>query len=251
MIAAALLLLAAAPADAAPKLGEFRNVGGTNLLPQVGLTLEVPEGPQPGIYRQISLNWHDHELQVGTYPRKAFAAGREGAVGVSLAVEPDGRLSGCSVTRPSGVAEFDAYACRHLLAHAAFHPGLDSAGKRFGGTVPATFHYTLGLSVHMPVPGGDAGVPAKPARPLGTIDLAALGIAKDYRPRPEIGGISATLAVEADGRVSACTVESPTFVDAVDAGACDRLLAARFSPAEDAAGQPVASRYTVSLSFSR
>ena len=250
MIAAALLLAAAAAADPEPTLGKMRFIDGVNVLPQVGLTLDVPDGPQPGVYRQISLNWHDRKLQTGTYPRKAWAARREGAVGLSLAIEPDGRLSGCSVARPSGDTEFDAYACRHLLANVAFHPGLDAAGKRFGGTVPATFRYMLALGMQMPFRAGDPAL-AKEAKPLQPIDLAAVGIAPDFRPRPEIGGLSATLAVEADGRVSACTVESPTFVDAVDAEACDRLLAVRFDPARDAGGSPISSRYTVSLSFPR
>ncbi len=252
------LTLASAAAGAAPgpALGEMLDIDGQNYLPQVGLTLHLPDGPEPGLYRRIALNWQEHPLQSGAYPAEAFAARREGKVGLSLTIEPDGRLSACTVTGPSGFGPFDAHACRHLLTHTAFHPGLDDNGQRFGGTVAATLRYMLRLGVEMPADRGETTVPdadpATPAAPLDRITLATLGIAKGARPPPTVGGISATRLVEADGRVGACIVSSPSYVDPIDRGVCDRLRRdVRFRPARDAQGQAVASPYTVSLPWRR
>jgi TonB family protein len=248
------LASAATGAERGPALGEMLDIGGQNYLPQVGLTLHLPDGPEPGLYRRIALDWQEHPLQIGSYPAEAFAARREGEVALSLTIEPDGRLSGCTVTGPSGLAALDTHACPHLLAHTAFHPGLDESGRRFGGTVAATLRYMLRLTVEMPAGRGEASDtgPATPAAPLDPITLATLGIARGTRPPPTVGGIAATLLVEADGRVGACLVSSPSYVDSIDRGACDRLRRdVRFRPARDAEGKVVASRYTVSLPWPR
>lgn len=250
--ASMLLLAAAAAAGPQPVLGKLIHVDGVNLLPSASLALDVPSGPQPGVYRQISLNWHDRPYHLGKYPSKAFAARRGGKVGLRLRIETDGRLAACSVTAPSGVAELDAHACPHLIANTGFHPGLDAKGRRFGGSVAASLTYSLSGSMNVLAPGDvPPPEPHRDAKPPESITLATLGIGKDIKPRRSIGGISATLAIAADGNVAACTVESPTFIDAVDTEACSRLLAMRFRPAEDAAGRAVASRYTVSLPFPR
>lgn len=243
--------VAAAASEPGRKLGEMLYIDGTNYLPQVGLALDLPDELRPGLYRQIALNWQDRPLQVGTYPARAFAERRQGDVGLKLTIEPDGRLARCSVIRPSGHDDFDTGACRHLLAYTSFHPGLDDAGARFGGEVAATFSYRLGLSVHVPVgPHAQEQAPSKPAVPLEPITLATLGITKAMRPPPTVGGISAAVRVETDGHVGACLLTSPTYVDAIDVAACDRLRRdVRFRPAEDREGRPAASRYTVSLSW--
>jgi TonB family protein len=247
-----LLLLASGTAlhAAAPPLGEFVEDRGEQFLPQVGLTLHVPDGPQPGVYRQIALNWQDRPLQVGRYPAAAFAARRDGEVGVSLTIAADGKLSDCRVIHSSGDRELDNFSCAHLLAHTAYHPGLDESGTRFGGTVPATFRYMLRAIMEGPAAGG--GAPAetvKPPAPAEGIKLATLGIAAGSKPPPNVWGIGATLAVEADGSVSACFLHSPTYVDAIDKQACDRLRALRFNPALDSQNRPVAGQYAFGLGW--
>jgi hypothetical protein len=231
-----------------PVLGEWIELGGEQFLPQVGLTLHVPDEPQPGVYRQIALNWQDRPLQVGRYPAQAFAARRDGKVGLSLTIEPDGKLSACRVTQSSGDRELDDHSCGHLLAHTAYHPGLNDRGARFGGTVPATLRYMLHATMEGPVARGDARPePIKAPVPLEGIKLATLGIAERSKPPPNVGGIGASLAVEADGSVSACLLHSPTYVDAIDQLACDRLRALRFRPALDAENRPVPGRYAFGL----
>lgn len=248
-IGLALLLTPVAALPAAPPLlGKFVEDRGEQFLPQVGVALHVPDEPRAGVYRQIALNWHDKALQVGRYPATAFAARRDGKVGLNLTIGADGKLQSCRVTESSGDRELDDFSCAHLLAHTAYHPGLDDKGERFGGTVPATFSFMLRPTMH-----GLAGAPNAPplvARdpvPLESITLATLGIGSRSKPPPKIGGIGATLAVEADGIVGACYLHSPSYVDSVDKQACDRLRALRFKPARDSENRPVAGRYAFGL----
>lgn len=249
-LALLVLLALSSAAAAAPeaKLGEWITVGGESYLPQVGLKLHLPFGPQPGIYRQIELNWRDGPLQVGPYPAEAFAKREEGDVGLSLDIETDGSVRGCRVAEPSGIPSLDAHACRHMLNHIRFHPGLDDRGEPFGGTVAARLGYELRARVSRPVE-GYVEPPARSARPLQRIDLASIGIAPGTRRPKLVFGISADLMVEVDGSVSSCTLASGSFVDAIDRQACDKLRAMRFKPGEDAGGKPVAGRYTVSLEW--
>jgi TonB family protein len=233
---------------APPSLGEWVEIGGEQFLPQVGLDLEVPDQPQAGVYRQIALNWQDKPLQAGRYPAAAFAARRVGKVGLSLTIAADGKLAACRVTGTSGDRELDEYSCAHLQSHTIYHPGLDDRGGRFGGTVPATFRYMLRASMEGPVAGGSPGpTTAKDPVPPETIEPATLGIAARSKPPRNVWGIGATLAVEADGSVSACFLHSPTYVDSIDKQACDRLRALRFRPAMDSENRPVAGRYAFGL----
>ncbi|HEX8580449.1 MAG TPA: energy transducer TonB [Allosphingosinicella sp.] len=256
MRAALLLSLLALPAaaGAAPaKLGEMIEVAGETLLPQLDLRLDLPEGPEAGVMRRIALDWQDKPIQVGTYPAAAFAARREGHVGIRLTIEPDGRLSACEVTKPSGGADLDAHACKHLLAHARFHPGLDDEGRRVGGTVAAELGYQLRMLMNT-LTGQPSATPPPhtPAVPLEPVTAETLGITRATRLPNWTGGISAAVLVRADGSVGACTLHSPTYLDAVDTAACRALRErVRFRPARDAQGQAVESAHVVSISFGR
>ncbi|HEX9954506.1 MAG TPA: TonB family protein [Allosphingosinicella sp.] len=248
-----LLALPAAAGAAPPKLGEMVEVGGETLLPQLGLRLDLPEGPEAGVMRRIALDWQSKPIQVGTYPAAAFATRREGRVGLSLTVENDGRLSACKVTKPSGVAALDAHACKHLLAYAAFHPALDDEGRRAGDTVAAELGYQLRMMINTLAGEPSAAPPPQvPAAPVEPVTPETLGITRTTRLPDWTGGISAAVLVRADGSVGACTLTSPTYFDAVDLAACRALRErVRFRPARDAQGQALESALTVSVSFSR
>ncbi|HEX8527557.1 TonB family protein [Allosphingosinicella sp.] len=241
----ASLLAAAAPAQQPARLGQEVTIRGTTYHPQVSLYLDQPEDAQPGIYRRISLNWRARPLQAGNYPAAAFAARREGEVGLSLTIAANGRLTGCTVTRPSGEPSIDAHACLHLMRNAVFHSALDESGARRGGTVGAVMEYTLPIRVHMPMfrPGPPDG-PARQPRPLEPVGPATVGIAPGTPPPPDVGGIGVTVAVGADGSVTACTLHSPTFIDSIDKRACDTVRRdMRFDPAKDSEGRAVPYRY--------
>lgn len=62
------------------------------------------------------------------YPAAALAAREQGDVGFSLEVGPNGRVSGCTITRSSGSAALDSATCRVIRSRARFTPALDAAG---------------------------------------------------------------------------------------------------------------------------
>lgn len=76
----------------------------------------------------------------------------------------------------------------------------------------------------------------------------------DYRPRwvrEEMSGRAGfALEINAEGRVSQCTITRSTGHAALDEATC-RLLErrARFNPAQDSAGNPVAGSYTSSVNW--
>ena len=63
------------------------------------------------------------------YPRAALRANVQGSVVYTLDVDPDGRVAGCRVTRPSGSAELDAATCQIMQSRARFEPARDAQGK--------------------------------------------------------------------------------------------------------------------------
>ncbi|MEA3041578.1 MAG: hypothetical protein QOC65_1067 [Sphingomonadales bacterium] len=243
-IAVALLASTAAAAQRGPPaLGRDFTLGGQTYMPQVALDLDQPFDAQPGRYRQIALDWRRGPLQVGPYPAAAYSARQEGDVGVALTIDASGRLTGCTVAVPSGIAALDGHACPHLLAHARFHPALDASGARTGGTLPARLRYTLLPRMETLAGGAERRPLRREARPPAPITLETLGIDRRAAPPADVYGVGATLAVDAAGVVTACTLHSPTYDDAIDKGMCDRLMAMRFEPALGADGNPTASRY--------
>jgi periplasmic protein TonB len=66
------------------------------------------------------------------YPRDLRERGVGGRVGVEFVVDKDGRVSGCTVTRSSGVPELDALTCRLIRDRFRYRPSTD----RFGQPIP-------------------------------------------------------------------------------------------------------------------
>jgi protein TonB len=63
------------------------------------------------------------------YPAEAIAAREEGSVGFELEVGSNGRVTACTVTRPSGSSALDATTCLLLRSRARFTPAVDVAGE--------------------------------------------------------------------------------------------------------------------------
>jgi len=69
------------------------------------------------------------EIRPSDYPRALGRAGVGGRVSVTFTVQVDGRVSGCRVTRSSGVAELDALTCRLIEQRFRFRPSTDRSGR--------------------------------------------------------------------------------------------------------------------------
>jgi hypothetical protein len=258
--AAALLLLTAAPVAAAapsapdtgPRLGEWTKVGDEELIPSAGLDIYLKQKPQPGIYRHLAVNWKERPPVSGSYPAAAFAARQQGDVFISLTVGADGKPTACRITKPSGIPALDEHSCGHALAHTVFYPGLDDMGRRFGGTVEGRLGYGLHpVARPMLIEGVGWNWPSRKAAPLEPITLDTLGIPRGVKLGSGADRITALLTTDPEGSVTACLLTFPTFDDALDKGACDRLRRQRFTPALDAKQQPVASLYEVNFPLPR
>lgn len=253
--AAFLLLIAqaatAAPApDTGPRLGERIKIGDQTFVPNAGFDPFVENKPRPGIYRNIAVDGHDRPSRAGSYPAAAFAAKQEGEVVLSLTVAANGKPTACRITEPSGIAAFDEHSCGHALAETVFHPGLDDKGQRFGGTVEGRLSYNLYMVLRTALT-EDMGrhLLSRWPEPLQPITLDTLPRGVTLHGGTKV--IRAMLATDARGSVTACLLTQPTFEDALDKGACDRLREQRFLPALDRERRPVASLYGVELDLPR
>lgn len=68
------------------------------------------------------------------YRRIAGPRNLRGVVHVSYVVEPDGRVTGCSVTRSSGHPELDSATCRLIEQRFRYRPARDAQGRAVQST---------------------------------------------------------------------------------------------------------------------
>lgn len=62
------------------------------------------------------------------YPANLREHGAGGRVGILFAVGENGRVSRCSVTRSSGIAELDTLTCRLIRERFVYRPSTDASG---------------------------------------------------------------------------------------------------------------------------
>jgi protein TonB len=77
------------------------------------------------------------------YPAIARRAWEEGTARVTLSVERQGRVDGCTVTASSGSAVLDSATCRLFTARARFHPARDARGRATADLVRAAITWRL------------------------------------------------------------------------------------------------------------
>jgi TonB family protein len=77
------------------------------------------------------------------YPAEAVRLREEGETGVRLTVNPQGRVTMCSVERSSRSAYLDSWTCRILRARARFRPAQDARGNAVEGTSTYTHVWKL------------------------------------------------------------------------------------------------------------
>jgi protein TonB len=78
------------------------------------------------------------------YPARAIRDEIEGRVGVRVTVGANGRVTGCSVSSPSGSSILDEAACADITRYGRFSPALDDAGNPTTGSWGTTIVYQLG-----------------------------------------------------------------------------------------------------------
>ena len=69
------------------------------------------------------------------YPASAASAGAEGTAQAELTIGPDGRVTGCNLTRSTGNSALDSATCNILRRRAKFTPARDSNGNPTSDTV--------------------------------------------------------------------------------------------------------------------
>lgn len=77
------------------------------------------------------------------YPPSAQRDGVEGVTGFSLAVGPDGKVTGCSITASSGSSILDDTACRLLTRRARFNPAKEAGGSPIASTYAGRFRWQI------------------------------------------------------------------------------------------------------------
>ena len=181
------------------------------------------------------------------YPAEALFNGEQGLVGFRLGVGPDGRVNICRITSSSGSASLDETTCRILQSRARFTPARDYQGRPTQDSVSARIHWRIvedpPAEPGPPGEGAEQPQPAQRARPVTPLaSLVTLADARLLSADPRTVGFE--LGVGADGRVTECVPSITGSAAVLDETTC-RLMRerARFTPAVDAAGQPVADRH--------
>lgn len=77
------------------------------------------------------------------YPPRALREEREGVTGFSVTVGTDGRVTGCSVTRPSGSPDLDDAACKLITRRARFTPATNGEGQPTTGSYSNSVRWTI------------------------------------------------------------------------------------------------------------
>lgn len=73
--------------------------------------------------------WQSGTIRDSDYPRSASRAKVGGDVEVRFTVQPNGRVTGCRVSRSSGDADIDATTCRLIEQRFRFRPATNSRGE--------------------------------------------------------------------------------------------------------------------------
>ncbi len=85
-------------------------------------------------------------LSFDDIPRGIVQAGRGGTVGVRYYVNPDGRVSGCSVTGSSGIAALDSITCALIEKRFRFRPSRDGEGRPVRSVIVESHSWSIDRS---------------------------------------------------------------------------------------------------------
>lgn len=119
------------------------------------------------------------------YPPAALRENREGTVGFTLTIGPDGRVSACHVNFTSGSPDLDATACALITQRARFNPGRNAKG------IAQTGRYSNRVRWQ---------IPAKGQGPLRNI------------PIPKAGQVNLSFVVDENGEPSNCEITAAVTI---------------------------------------
>lgn len=116
------------------------------VVPRAAPPAPPPPPPAPskarGAQPENQRSWQQRIMD--NYPARAIRDEIEGRVGVRVTVGPNGRVTGCSVSSPSGSGILDEAACADITRYGRFSPALDDAGNPTTGSWTTTIVYQLG-----------------------------------------------------------------------------------------------------------
>ena len=169
------------------------------------------------------------------YPLRARRDEEQGTVAFQVSVTPGGRARRCRITSSSGSSSLDRTTCEILEERVRFTPARDAAGR----AVPDSFAGRVRWALPPPDPD------APPVRAWPVLNVASYFSPDDYPAeairREEQGRVEFAVEIGPDGRVTRCHVMVSSGSRLLDLRTCQVMLVrARFEPARDAAGNPVA-----------
>jgi TonB family protein len=179
------------------------------------------------------------------YPLEARRNEEQGTVGFEVVVAPNGTVRRCRVSASSGFRSLDRATCDILSDRVRFSPARDASGRAVADTFAGRVQWAL--------PPPDPEAPPVRAWPLR--NLASYVASGDYPEvalrRDEQGRVEFAVEVGPDGRVTRCHIMQSSGSQLLDLRTCQIMLVrARFDPARDAAGNPVADVFGSSITWS-
>lgn len=161
------------------------------------------------------------------YPKLSILFAEEGIVNVRLNLTMSGRVSACTVLRPSGFARLDELTCKLLSRRAKFTPALGPDGQ------PAAGRYTQAVGWKM--------ADEKPVR------ASSLGWKRpaDAKRRNERGTVSFKLEIDENGNVATCSITESSGYQSLDDATCRQLKEMKApSPFQNERGKFVSRKVT-------
>ena len=107
----------------------------------------MPEGPPPAVRATGQLAGL---FSTDDYPAAALRNGEQGTVAITVAINAEGRVSGCAIRTSSGSAVLDAATGSIIHRRARFTPARDASGRPIEDRTDARIRWMLPPQVPMP-----------------------------------------------------------------------------------------------------
>lgn len=164
----------------------------------------VPNG-NPGLW-----------VTTNDYPAAALREEREGMVGFSLTIGPNGRVGACSITSSSGSADLDLAACTLITQRARFTPAINEKGKPMAGRYANRVRWQI---------------PSKGRNVAWNV------------PIPKQGQVNLTFIVDENGKPTNCTISGSPMIESAKTP-CDAGVT--FQPYYNSQGERIAVKVQTS-----